>query len=75
MNHTTQVKQDFVLEHQWDVFVTSPEEREGEQPNRMPILNSMYETELEEVSAHERFQHQTKKQRLIPSPLQNNERL
>ena len=57
------------------MFVTNPEERQSEQPNRMPLLSSMYETELEDVSGHERNQHQTKRQRLNPSPLQTNERL
>ena len=34
----------------------------------MPILHSMYETKLGEVSGHGRDQPQTRRQRLIPSP-------
>ena len=38
-------------------------------------MQSICKIELEEVSGHERNLHQTKRQRLIPSPLQTNERL
>ena len=63
------------LEYQWDVFVSSPEERQSEQPNRSSILSSTCETELEEVNYHKRNQHRSKRQRLIPSPLQTSERV
>ena len=40
----------------------------------MPILLSICEAELEEVCGHEREQHQTRRQFLIHSPLQTNEK-
>ena len=48
-----------------------PEERQSDQP----ILLSVCKAELGEVSGHEREQHQTKRQFLIPSPLQTKEEI
>ena len=53
------------------VFVMSPEERQSDHPTRMTILSSICETELEEVSGHERDQRRTRRQVLILRPLQN----
>ena len=44
---------------QWNVFVTSPDERQNDQPTWVPILLSVCEAELEDVSGDERDQHQT----------------
>ena len=57
------------------MFVINPEERQGDRPTWVPIMLSICETELEEVSVHEREHRQTRRQRLIPSPLQINEGL
>ena len=53
-----------------NVFVISPEERQSDQPAWVPVLLSICEAELEEVSGHEREQHQTRRQLPIPNPLQ-----
>ena len=48
-----------------------PEECQRDQP----ILLSICEVELEELSGHEREQHQNRRQLPIPSPLQTNEEI
>ena len=48
-----------ILGRQWNVFVTSPDERQSDQPTWVPILLSVCEAELEDVSGDERDQHQT----------------
>ena len=62
---------DFVVEHQRNVFVMSPEARQSDRPTRVPIMLSTCETELEEVSGHERHECRTRTQVLILSPLQD----
>ena len=48
-----------------------PEECQRDQP----VLLSICEAELEELSRHEREQHQTRRQLPIPSPLQTKEEI
>ena len=53
-----------------NVFVISPEERHSDQPTWESILLSIGETELAEVYGQKRDQDRTRRQLLIPSPLQ-----
>ena len=55
-----------------NVFVICPEERHSDQQAWESILLSIGETELVEVYGHERDQDRTRRQLLIPSPLQTN---
>ena len=42
------------VNHQWSVSVSSPEEPRSDRPTWLPIMLSICEVELEEVSGHER---------------------
>ena len=53
------------------MFARSPEERQSARPTRVPTMHNICETELEEVSGHERDQRRTRRQVLILSPLRN----
>ena len=49
--------------NQWNVYVTSPEERQSDQPTWVPTLLSTCGADLEEVSGHE-CELQTRRQLL-----------
>lgn len=57
---------------QRNVIVTSLEERQRDPPTWVPTLLRICEADLEEVSGHERQQHQTRRRLLNPSPLRND---